>query len=203
MRSTHKVSLQSLVDQAGKHTIALVQNEPVPHSFNAVLGCGQKFFTMAGDDFVLHPNALNYIERVMRNMQPTTGLICWRLYDPVLRRSIEGIKAYNTEAVRRVGGFRLDERGKMDNNMWNDLLRAGYRNYKESKSLLGLHIHGTVDDLDRYEERWGHTKPYRFQVMANKLTILEQINQGNAVLEKHNSHNRSLFYFFNKKQTKP
>jgi len=201
-RSTSKASLESLRNQAGNHKITMVCHEPVPQSFNHVLTCPEKYFSMAGDDFVLHPTALNYIQSIMKNMQPTTGMICWRLYDPVLRRSIEGIKAYNAEAVRRVGGFRLDERGKMDNNMWFDLKNAGYNNFKDARSLLGLHIHGTVRDLDRYEQQWGHVKSYRFNVMANQRSIQEQIKKGMIQIKQTNRINTTLFYFFTLKNAK-
>jgi hypothetical protein len=193
-RSTAEASLRSLKQQAGKHTIVEVHDMPVPDSFNQVLGCTEPFFTMAGDDFVLHPQALNHIEAIMRQTNKYTGLICWRLFDTVLWRSIEGMKAYNTEAVKRAGGFHLDHRGKMDNNIWYDLINNGYQNYKDGRSAIGLHIHGSLEDLDKYERLWRHTKQYRYRVMGNDRDIGKQLEDGFVALERFNNENKGTFY---------
>lgn len=198
-RSTSPFSLESLKRQQGRHTIVEVHDKPVPDSFNEVLKCTDPYFTMCGDDFVLHPAALNYIEAIMLHRQPNTGMICWRLWDPLMRRSIEGIKAYSTEAVRSVGGFRLDHRRKMDNNMWFDLKKAGFRNYKDPYTVLGVHIHGSIDDLNSYEQKWGHVKPYRWQVMSNKMPLRKQIDLGFKKMNGYNKAYRNPFWKKNKK----
>lgn len=193
-RSTAVAACDYLGRQAGVLITEIVSNERLPHSFNYALHCPEPYFTIVADDFILYRNAIVYMEHVIRQAPPEVGMICFRVWDTLISQPIEGIKVYRTQAVRDVGGFRVNEQNKVDRNMLADLPAKGYKVIRDGNTCLALHIHGNLGDLKKYEQLWQHRKYYHDLVKANQVSAEQQISIGFKFLERFNRENNNEYH---------
>jgi hypothetical protein len=160
------------------------------------------------DDMILHPMALKY----MREMAATAGerlayLAC-NLWEDYTRQIRYGVKIYNVDAVRSIGGFQHDpETGKCDSWTNAALERAGYIGMRDT-SIVGVHAAGTPDEHEAYMDLWRKagrpgkrwSKASDKSVPQYKFDPEQQYRMSAGLVEALNESNRTPFSRWIKRQ---
>lgn len=64
--------------------------------------CVTPYFIQVDEDMILHPDAVGRMEQLMAQAPSEVGMICFHLYDEDRECSIQGVKIYRTNLMKRV-----------------------------------------------------------------------------------------------------
>jgi glycosyltransferase involved in cell wall biosynthesis len=165
-RSTFDYSVQSLVESADQHQQIVLLKDM--HFLEAAAKCMDlcttPYFFKVDDDFLLHPQAVAYMQkRVLEYPHPEgLGIYYCHLWEDWTSRVRESIKVYNVDALRKIGGFKADALGKVDRMTVARLEEAGYKVVGDP-SVVAVHACGDWQEQLEYERLWSSMAgtPYR------------------------------------------
>ncbi|HNS20120.1 MAG TPA: glycosyltransferase [Sedimentisphaerales bacterium] len=167
--------------------------------------CDTPYFFKVDDDFILHPGAIAYVrKRVLEHPQPEKlGIYYCHLWEDWTSRVRESVKVYNVEALRKIGGFKADSRGKVDRTTLARLQEAGFQIVADP-SVVALHACGTWEEQLEYERLWSSMarEPYRkptheaMKKYCGTRSLDEQYQMRVGFLEQVNRQLKTPFHEF-------
>lgn len=102
-------AFQACKDSIERQTGATFTVETIQNvcPFNAaaqemITRCTTPYFIQVDEDMMLHPDAVGRMEQQMAQASSEVGMICFHLYDEDRDCSIQGVKIYRTELMKRV-----------------------------------------------------------------------------------------------------
>jgi hypothetical protein len=110
--------------------------------------CKSKYALRVDDDMLLHPLALKFMYKCVKNQNSNIALRGWRLWEPWSNKVCKGIKVYNVEIAKKIG-FELDHLGKIDKPFMRNAEKAGYK-IKYSKDVVAIHSCGKFEEHHKY-----------------------------------------------------
>jgi len=156
-RSTLEYCQESIKRANDKWPVVILENMSMLDAFDYIIqNCKTPYFTKIDDDFLLHPAALYYMTHcVSRYAKPEKiGIFYSRLWEDFSTRAVDCVKIYNLEAMRTIGGPRVDPAtGRIDDATNRTLVASGYTNLKDL-SLVGIHACSTLEEHDQYQSLW-------------------------------------------------
>lgn len=132
--------------------------------------CKSKYALRVDDDMLLHPLALKFMHKCVKNQNNNIALRGWRLWEPWSNKVCKGIKVYNVEIAKKVG-FQLDYLGKIDKPFMRNAEKDGYK-IKYSKDVVAIHSCGNFEEHFKYWRMRGESKGKDFpkkKAWAKKL----------------------------------
>lgn len=157
-RSSLGYCVRSMIEQVGRRErVIVLAGMKWIDAHHECERCNDEYFLRVDDDFILHPLALGFMKKVIKqNPEPNKlGLVCWRLFDAASATSIEGVKVYRTESLKSIGGSRVNEHGRIDRITNKTMAKAGFLiDTSDHRSVVGIHACGSRDDIDTYEKIW-------------------------------------------------
>lgn len=197
-RSTLEYCLKSLKNQSVSIPVTVIRDLSWKDALaSCVEQCKEPWLLRIDDDFILYPDAVEYIWSVVLASggwvhKTKIVMFSFKLWETWTDVSTFGVKIYHMDALRSIGGFRFCERGKTDKQTVLALGAAGFKHHKDL-SIVGLHSCGTWDEQLCYEGLWGHKKPTRIQMQKYVIDLKTQSNLCGSFLVKMNMNNRSGF----------
>jgi len=156
-RSTFDYSVRSLTDSWDRHekTVVLRDMDFFAATAQCLEDCETPYFFKVDDDFLLHPKAIAYMrKKVLEYPYPEElGIYYCHLWEDWTSRVRQSIKVYRAEALRRIGGFQVNDQGKVDEATKAALERAGFKVVADP-SVVALHACGTWEEQLEYERLW-------------------------------------------------
>ena len=146
-------ALQGVINQQPSVKYTVIRDAaPMSKAFNEMLRLSTcPYFVQCDDDMILHHNAVSLLHGdIAAPYRPKTAIAARWLWDPHVGRPIVGVKAYNTEAIARVGGWQdvqsceVDQITRLRNAQWHDncpyednLIDPPFN--RESPLIVGVH----------------------------------------------------------------
>ena len=202
-RSTHSHSLKS-ISTSGDVEVVVVKNMRWMEALSLCLAsCKTPYFLRVDDDMILHSQAVTYIQHVLPQTE-NFGILYWMLWETFTDRVRESIKVYSVEALKRIGGFHADPKtGKVD-RVTNPMLESAGFPVIPDPSVLALHICGTWEEQETYEQFWSsmaiapYHKPNRKAVRSycGTKSLQEQCTMRGEFLESLNRKRQTPFSTF-------
>ncbi|HPC94881.1 MAG TPA: glycosyltransferase [Sedimentisphaerales bacterium] len=156
-RSTFDYCVRSLTDSWDRHekTVVLRDMDFFAATARCLEDCETPYFFKVDDDFLLHPKAIAYMrKKVLEYPYPEElGIYYCHLWEDWTSRVRQSIKVYRAEALRRIGGFQVNDQGKVDEATKAALERAGFKVVADP-SVVALHACGTWEEQLEYERLW-------------------------------------------------
>lgn len=170
-RSTFEYCHRAIEDQEATFKIKVIRDMKWVDALNACLEqCETPHFLRVDDDFVLHKHALPYMWEVFRK-HPNVGrmsMYLCLLWEDWTRKIAGGVKIYNKDIVKKLGGFKASKRfGKVDKVFYKAVRRSRYI-YTKNKSIVGLHTMGEWKEQLRYEKLWSDQSAAPYQKVTHK-----------------------------------
>ncbi len=165
-RSTFEYSVRSVMESRDLQD--RVEGISGMHFMDAAAKCIElsetPYFFKVDDDFFLHPAAIAYMrKKVLEHPRPEKlGMYYCHLWEDWTSRVRESIKVYNVEALKKIGGFKADQYGKVDRTTLARLQEAGYEIVADP-SVVAIHACGSWQEQLEYERLWSSMgeQPYR------------------------------------------
>lgn len=204
-RSTFEYSHRSL-KKAYTGEITVLRDMRWLEALNAcVQRCTTPYFFRMDDDFIVHPAALAYMQKqVLAYPEPDKlGIYYCHLWEDWTQRVRESIKVYSVAALRAIGGFHADDKGKVDRVTNRMLEEAGFRVVGDP-SAVALHACGDWQEQLNYESLWCAmaAAPYKkptheaMKAYCGSKTLDQQYAMRKGFLERLNHQLNTPFHRF-------
>lgn len=201
-RSTFEYSLRSL-KKAYTGEITVLRDRRWLDALNACIEqCTTPYFFRMDDDFIVHPAALAYMQKqVLAYPQPDKlGIYYCHLWEDWTHRVRESIKVYSVAALRAIGGFHADDKGKVD-RVTNRLLEQAGFHVVGDPSAVALHACGDWQEQLNYESLWSAmaAAPYQkpthtaMKQYCGSKTLDQQYAMRKDFLQQLNAHLKTPF----------
>ena len=166
--------------------------------------CSSKHFLRVDDDMLLHNLSLCFIgSEILKRQDDRTCFFLWRLWQPSTSEIVNGIKAYNVDLTKKIGGFKENQIGKIDKLFFAKVLdkKLGIVGYKEC--VIGIHMSCDAEETLRYSRMRGEHLSKKFKTKEEKIRRMgkypKSLNDQYLMLNelvKLNSKSQSRFYNF-------
>jgi len=171
-RSTYEYCKKSLDSQKGVNfKINVIRDMGWQQAHDEILSkCSARFALRVDDDMLLHPLALKFMYKCVKNQGDNVALRGWRLWEPWSNKVCKGIKVYNTAIAKKIG-FHLDPLGKIDKPFTANAEKKGYK-IKYSKDVVAIHSCGDFKEHLKYWRMRGESSGANFkakEAWANNL----------------------------------
>lgn len=201
-RSTFPYCMKSVKSQKGvEFKLSLIRDMGWQEAHEKMLeDCSSKFALRVDDDMLLHPMALQFMYKCVKNQSDKIALRGWRLWEPWSNKICKGIKVYNYEIARKIG-FKLDHLGKIDKPFTKNAEKAGYQ-IKYSKDIVAIHSCGDFKEHLKYWEMRGESDGPQFRdkhkwakdLMENcGLSLEDQYNLNKRFIREENNKRGTEF----------
>lgn len=170
--------------------------------------CKSKFALRVDDDMLLHPFALEFMWKCIKNQKKNVALRGWRLWEPWSNKICKGIKVYNVDIASKIG-FKLDKLGKIDKPFTKNAIKNGFK-IKYSDDVVAIHSCGQIDEHMKYwkmrgEANKGITTKMKWAkplIAKFSMTLEEQYNLNKSFMLKENKRRNTQFSrFINEQNT--
>jgi len=204
-RSTFKYCKKSIDNQKDvKFKISIIKDMGWQEAHEELLNrCSSRFALRVDDDMLLHPLALKFMYKCVKNQDNRIALRGWRLWEPWSNKICKGIKVYNIDIAKKIG-FKLDNLGKIDKPFTKNAELAGYK-IKYSKDIVAIHSCGSFDEHLKYWKMRGESDGPQFREkhkwaedLMNKcfLDLKDQYNLNKKFIPKENKRRGTEFGVF-------
>lgn len=184
-RSTFPFCLKSF----GKNSVNVIRNKRWVDALNEALNLSSchKFLLRVDDDFIVHPKTVEYMTSRVWSLSTNPdkiGMYYCFLFEDWTNKPITGIKIYNVDALKDIGGFTVDEYGKTDKVTNKKLIKAGYKLIKD-KSIVGIHVCAPWEEQLEYERLWSNLakEPYRKSTHNEMLEYCNRFSDKETLLK--------------------
>jgi len=206
-RSTFEYALKALQQQTFKFKITILRDMKWVDALNECLNrSSASHFIRCDDDFVLHPRAIEFMwNRYQTVSKLKTIMLVAKLWEDWTSRIAGGVKIYNAEFVKDIGGFKVNHLGKVDKKFREQVQETNYRMDGCKKSVVGLHTCGSWEEQLRYETLWSKLADHAYKKTTHndmkkyKKPLDEQFAMRTKFVEKINKRYRTFFHEFLKK----
>ena len=168
--------------------------------------CSSKFALRVDDDMLLHPLALKFMYKCVKNQKDDVALRGWRLWEPWSNKVCKGIKVYNHKIAKKIG-FKLDNLGKIDKPFTANAENKGYK-IKYTKDVVAIHSCGEFEEHLKYWKMRGEHTGGNFKVKENwaknlikdfSMDLQEQYDLNGEFIKEYNIKKGTDFGNFIKK----
>ncbi|KKN09479.1 hypothetical protein LCGC14_1046200 [marine sediment metagenome] len=153
-RKTFEFTMKSLENQTQKRKITVIRDMKWVNALNKCIDlCESEFFLRIDDDMAIHQFAIAYyINRTIRVRKSKTGVYVCKLWEDWSNKPAGGLRMYRHDITSKIR-FRPSKLGKVDKVFRDDLQRRRWKQTKD-KSILGLHMLGSIEDQQKYRKLW-------------------------------------------------
>ena len=206
-RSSLKYCMDSINKQELKIPITVISNMSFVDANNKALKmCKSKFYFRIDDDFLLNKYTFAFMNSVIRakNYNNIVLYDC-RLWEDFTQKIIRGLKVYNSDLVRQLGGFSANKLGKIDKLFKKKIDNSKFATIRDKGSVVGIHSCPSWEDQVKYEKLWtsnaaiNHKKTTRSDMKKYDKDLLYQSSLSGDFLVNLNRKNKTNFYRFMKK----
>jgi len=162
-----------------------------------------KYYLRCDDDHLFHPKAVEFmIDKIQKdNQNKKIVMHTTKLWEDWSGRPGGGAKLYNLNRVKKLGGFKANQFGKVDKLFKASVNSSQFSISTGGKySLVGIHACGTWEEQKEYEKIWNSiaTVSYKKNSIENsrkyKKSIEKQFLMRTDFIEKINRKSKSLFH---------
>tara|TARA_Y100000034_G_scaffold101776_1_gene126278 strand:+ start:10 stop:681 length:672 start_codon:yes stop_codon:yes gene_type:complete len=207
-RSSLKYCMDSVSRQDLNIQVTTIEGMSFVDANNKALKmCKSKFYFRIDDDFLLNKYAFSFMNDTIRaNDYNNIILYDCRLWEDFTQKIIRGFKMYNSDLVRKLGGFSANKLGKIDKLLKKKIESSNFSTIRDKKSVVGVHSCPSWEDQVQYEKLWTdnavvkHRKTTRSNMKKYDKDLCYQYSLSDDFLVNLNRQNKTKFYRFIKKR---
>lgn len=204
-RSSFKYCLKSIENQTLSVPIRVIGDMSCVDANNkALVECRSNFYFKIDDDFILNKYAFEFMNNVLQCRRGADRVIMYdcRLWEDFTKKVIRGLKVYNTELSKSIGGFSVNKLGKIDKPFTKKIEKSGLRTIRDKSSIVGIHSCPPWEDQIKYEHLWTknatvkHRKTTRSSMKRYDKDLSYQYSLSDDFLINLNRKKKTKFHRF-------
>lgn len=206
--TNNRSSLKYCVDSIGRQDmqipVTIIEGMSFVDANNKALReCKSKFYFRIDDDFLLNKYTFSFMNSVIRSKKhEDIVLYDCRLWEDFTQKIIRGLKMYNSNLVRRLGGFSANKLGKIDKLFKKKIDNSNFSTIRDKSSIVGIHSCPPWEDQIKYEHLWTknatvkHRKTTRSSMKRYDKDLSYQYSLSDDFLINLNRKKKTKFHRF-------